>query len=86
MKILIDEKNVVRGWQTVGGGFSNTEYTTVEVDEIPEEVKENCERYCYINGEYVNNPDYVEPTDETLDYDEVILDHEFRISMIELGV
>lgn len=62
MKILIDEKNVVRGWQTVGGGFSDTEYTTVEVDEIPEEVQENSEKYCYVNEMYVDNPDYVEPT------------------------
>ena len=86
MKILIDENGVVKAWQVVGDGWSDTEYTTVEVDEIPEEVKSNPEKYCYINGEYVDNPDYVEPIDDSLDYDGIILDHEFRISMIELGV
>ena len=86
MKILIDENGVIKSWQIVGGGFGDTEYTTVEVDEIPEEVKEHSERYCYINEMYVDNPNYVEPIDDSLDYDEVILDHEFRISMIELGV
>lgn len=87
MKILIDENNVIKAWQVVGGGWGDTQYlTTVEVDSIPEEVKENCEKYCYINGEYIDNPDYVEPIDDSVDYDEIILDHEYRISMIELGV
>lgn len=67
MKILIDENGVVKAWQTVGGGFGDTEYTTVEVDEIPEEIKANPEKYCYIDGEYVNNPDYIEPTTEPTD-------------------
>ena len=86
MKILIDEKNVVKAWQTIGGGFGDTEYTTLEVTEIPEEIKANPEKYCYIDGKYVDNPDYEPPVDNSVDYDEVILDHEFRISMIELGV
>lgn len=58
MKILIDENGVVRAWQVVGGGFNNTEYTTVEVNEIPEEVKEHSEKYCYIDGNYIDNPAY----------------------------
>lgn len=86
MKILIDENSVIKGWQVIGGGFGDTEYTTLEVDEIPEEIKENPEKYCYIDGKYVDNPDYEMPVDNSVDYDEVILDHEFRISMIELGV
>lgn len=36
-KILLDKNNVVIAWQTVGGGWSDTENTTIEVEEIPEE-------------------------------------------------
>ncbi len=55
--------------------------------EVPDEIWEIPEAYMYVNGEFTENPDYVEPTtEESVDYDEVILDHEFRISMIELGV
>lgn len=56
--------------------------------EVPDEVYNNPVAYMYVNGEFIDNPDYVEPTleDDSVDYDEVILDHEYRISMIELGV
>lgn len=87
MKILLDEKKVVIAWQTVGGGWSDSEYTTIEVEAIPEEVKKaDSGYYLYIDGEYIENPDYVPPVDESVDYDEVALDHEFRISMLELGI
>lgn len=58
-KLLIDEKNVVKSYQTIGNGWSNTEYITVEVEKIPEFIKEIPEKYCYVNGEYIENPDYV---------------------------
>ena len=61
MKLLIDENNVIKAWQMVGGGWEDTEYTTVEVDEIPDYVIENPEKYCYIDGEYIENPDYIPP-------------------------
>lgn len=61
MKILIDENNVVRAWQTVGGGWKDSDFTAVEVDNIPEDVKECCEKFRYIDGTYADNPDYVEP-------------------------
>lgn len=60
-KLLIDENNVVIAWQTVGGGWSDTENTIVEVDNIPEEVKENSTKYCYVDGLFVENPNYKPP-------------------------
>lgn len=56
MKILIDKNNVIKAWQIIGNGWSDTENTTVEVDDIPEEVKENPTKYCYINGQFIENP------------------------------
>lgn len=56
MKLLLDENNVIKAWQIVGGGWSETTYMTVEVDEIPEEVQKNCSNYCYIDGQFVDNP------------------------------
>lgn len=85
-KLLIDEKNVVKSYQTIGNGWSNTEYITVEVEEIPEYIKEMPEKYLYVGGEFVLNPDYVPYEEENVDYDEIALDHEFRISILELGV
>ena len=93
MKLLIDENNVVIAWQIVGNGWSDTENTTVEVDDIPEEVKENPIKYCYIKGEFVENLNYKPPeqpigeTDNTiLDLAEMAIDHEMRLSMLELGL
>lgn len=63
MKLLIDENKVIKAWQKVGGGWGDTEYTTVEVDDIPDHVTEIPEKYCYVDGEYVENPDYIEPVE-----------------------
>lgn len=60
-KLLLDENGVIKSWQIVGGGWSDTEYITVEVDEIPDYVIETPEKYCYMNGGYIENPDYEEP-------------------------
>lgn len=60
MKILIDENNAIKAWQIVGNGWVDTEYKTVDVEEIPEEVKANCEKYCYIDGLFVENPNYID--------------------------
>ncbi|MBE6837915.1 MAG: DUF2977 domain-containing protein [Ruminococcus sp.] len=73
MKILIDENGVVRAWQVVGSGFGETNYTTVRVDKIPEEVRENPRKYCYIEGEYVDNPDYAEPAKQLSELDKLAL-------------
>lgn len=59
MKLLIDENKVIKAWQKVGGGWVDTEYTTIEVDDIPNCVTETPEKYRYIDGEYVENPDFV---------------------------
>jgi len=56
MKILT-ENNVVISYQIVGGGYIPNENQVVyEVDEIPEEVQMNSKNYCYIDGQFVENP------------------------------
>lgn len=54
------------------------------VENLPEDYSDN--KYLYLDGEFVLNPDYVPIENENVDYDEIALDHEFRISMLELGV
>ena len=54
------------------------------IETLPEDYEDN--KYLYLNGEFVLNPDYVPLEEETVDYDEIALDHEFRISMLELGI
>ena len=54
------------------------------IETLPEDYVDD--KYLYIDGEFVLNPDYVPLEDENVDYDEIALDHEFRISMLELGV
>ena len=59
-------------------------------DNVPNDVINNPTKYCYSgeNGFYPN-PNYEEeipPEDTSVDYDEIALDHEFRISILELGI
>lgn len=54
------------------------------IETFPEDYVDD--KYLYIDGEFVLNPDYVPLEDENVDYDEIALDHEFRISILELGV
>lgn len=54
------------------------------IETFPEDYEDN--KYLYLNGEFVLNPDYVPYEEENVDYDEIALDHEFRISILELGV
>ncbi|MBP0960255.1 MAG: hypothetical protein J5992_09035 [Oscillospiraceae bacterium] len=54
------------------------------VESLPEDFEED--KYLYVDGAFVLNPDYVPYEEENVDYDEIALDHEFRISMLELGV
>lgn len=54
------------------------------IETFPEDYE--ADKYLYIDGEFVLNPDYVPLEDENVDYDEIALDHEFRISILELGV
>ena len=54
------------------------------IETFPEDYVDD--KYLYIDGEFVLNPDYVPLEEENVDYDEIALDHEFRISMLELGV
>lgn len=66
MKLLLDENNVIKAWQIVGNGWVDTEYKAVDVEEIPEEVKANCEKYCYVNREYVENTNYIDNQIDTI--------------------
>lgn len=54
------------------------------VETLPEDYVDD--KYLYVGGEFVLNPDYVPLEDENVDYDEIALDHEFRISILELGI
>ena len=54
------------------------------IEILPEDFEDD--KYLYDDGEFVLNPDYIPPEDETVDYDEIALDHEFRISILELGI
>lgn len=54
------------------------------VENLPEDFEDD--KYLYVGGEFVLNPDYVPNEEENVDYDEITLDHEFRISILELGV
>ena len=54
------------------------------IETFPADYSDN--KYLYQDGEFVLNPDYVPLEDENVDYDEIALDHEFRISILELGV
>ncbi len=54
------------------------------IETLPEDYE--VDKYLYIDGEFVLNPDYVPYEEENVDYDEIALDHEFRISMLELGI
>lgn len=87
MKILVDDKNVVIGWEVVGNSWKNNPYG-IEVDDIPKEVRNaDVGAFCYSEEKgFYENPDYIPPEDDSVDYDEVALDHEFRISMLELGI
>lgn len=55
-QITIDENNVVKAW-SVGGYIENG----IDVDDIPDDVKENPTKYCYLNGTYSENPNYKPP-------------------------
>lgn len=78
-KILLDKNNVVTAWQTVGGGWSDTENTIVEVDNIPEEVKENPTKYCFVDGKYEINLNYKPPEQPLSEMDEI------RLALAELA-
>lgn len=57
--INLNKDNVVTAYST-GDGYVEG---YIEVDKnIPEDFAPN--KYMYVDGEYVLNPDYVEPTDE----------------------
>ena len=68
----------------LGWNKEEKEKTGVFADGLPEDFEK--ENYLYVDGKFVSNPDYIPPEDENVDYDEIALDHEFRISMLELGI
>ncbi len=82
--IFVDENNVVQicsaGGKITGG---------IEVDNIPAEVWSCPQKYKYIDGVYADNPDYVAPSEEPTEGDDlaaIAIDHEFRLTMLELGI
>lgn len=57
--INLNKDNVITAYST-GDGYVEG-YVEVDKD-IPEDFAPN--KYMYVDGEYVLNPDYVDPTDE----------------------
>lgn len=89
MKLLL-ENTVIKGVIYVGGIVPEIGQEVVWVDEIPAEVTAgDPSRYCYTEKKgFFLNPNYTPPEapyDEALETQEMILDHEFRISLLELG-
>ncbi len=89
MKLLL-ENTVIKGVIYVGGVVPEAGQELVWVDEIPAEVTAgDPSRYCYTQSDgYYLNPSYVPPEapyDEDLETQEMLIDHEFRISLLELG-
>ncbi len=68
----------------LGWSREEKEKTGAFVETLPEDFEK--ENYLYVDGKFVLNPDYVPLEEENVDYDEIALDHEFRISILELGV
>ena len=78
-QIKIDENNVVICCSVGGfieGGF--------DVEEIPDEVMACPSKWCYVDGEFVENPDYIEPViPDTPTIDDLIKENEMIKKQIE---
>ena len=82
MQIIINDKKeitTVATIGTVGGGIDCV---------IPDDVlNDNPLSYKYIDGNFVKNPDYKPPTPpETVDMEQMLLDQDFRLSMLEINM
>ena len=92
--ISVDENGKITDVLYMTNGINDIEYLGWDREEkescgafietLPEDYSDN--KYLYIDGEFVLNPDYVPIENENVDYDEIALDHEFRISILELGI
>ena len=82
MQIIINGKHEVLTWCTVGSFDGGIDCT------IPDSVlNDNPLSYKYIDGEFVKNPDYKPPTPpETVDMEQMLLDQDFRLSMLEINM
>ena len=60
-QITIDENNVVTGASI--GGFI---HGGVDVNDIPDEVMRCPGKWCYIDDEFVENPDYIQPEEKVV--------------------
>ena len=78
-QIKIDEKNVVTCC-SVGGIIENG----IDVDDIPDEVMVCPSKWCYIDGKYTENPDYVEPViPDTPTVEDLIKENKITKAQIE---
>lgn len=86
MQILLNDKSEITAYATVGSFNGGIDCT------IPDSVlNDNPFSYKYIDGEFVKNPDYKppEPPESPLpkvDLEQLALDHEYRLSMLEIGI
>lgn len=85
MHILKNEKSEITAYATVGSFDGGVDCT------IPDSVlNDNPFSYKYIDGEFVKNAEYKPPEPptppETVDMEQMLLDQDFRLSMLEINM
>ena len=82
MQILLNANNEVISYATVGSFEGGIDCV------IPDSVlNDNPLSYKYIDSNFVKNPDYKPPTPpETVDMEQMLLDQDFRLSMLEINM
>ena len=93
--VLIDNKNVVLhisdtiGYQENGNILVDNDSLAyakilvkeiVELEEVPAKIKPY--KYCYtVEGGFVENPDYVEPVDESKQMEQILANLDYLVAM-----
>ena len=78
-QITLDENNVVQ-MCSIGGLIEGG----INVDDIPDDVMNCPSKWKYVDGEFVENPDYVEPViTDTPTMDDLIKENEMIKKQIE---
>ena len=82
MQISINNNNEIVAYASIGTLGNGIECI------IPDSVlNDNPLSYKYIDSNFVKNPDYKPPTPpETVDMEQMLLDQDFRLSMLEINM
>lgn len=60
MQILLDDNNFIQGFSIVGGLGENG----VKVENIPQNVQDDCHRYKYIDGQFIYDSSLVDKNNQ----------------------